>query len=78
MPPTVMLVTCALNRRKGTRTKRSTTFEMSFEMPFLDLFANWDVFGSGHALLLQSFLFQNAISHMLYSNFPSFTPSINV
>ena len=33
-----------------------------------------DIFGSDHALLLQSFLFQNAISHMFYSNFPSFTP----
>ena len=52
----------------------STTFEMSFS----HLFANWDVFGSGHALLLQSFLFQNAISHMFYSNFSSFTPSIYV
>ena len=37
MPTTVMLVTCALKRRNGTRTKRnifngarSTTFEMPF------------------------------------------------
>ena len=44
----------------------------------LHLFANWNIFGSGHALLLQSFLFQNAMSHMFYSNFPSFTPSINI
>ena len=36
------------------------------------------IFGSGHALLLKSLLFQNAVSHMLYSNLPSFTPSLNV
>ena len=46
-PATVMFVTFALKRRNGTRTKRST----AFETPFLHLFANWDVFGSGHALL---------------------------
>ena len=55
-------------------TVRSTTFEMLF----VHLFANWNIFGSGHALLLQSFLFQNAISYIFYSNFPSFTPLINV
>ena len=54
-------------------TVRSTTFEM----PFLHLFANWNVFGSGHALLSQSYLFQNAIIHMFYSNFPSFNYAIN-
>ena len=63
MPTTVVLVACALKGRNGTRlnvifsTVRSTTFEM----PLLHLFANWNIFGSGHALLLQSFLFQNAI-----------------
>ena len=49
-----------------------------FEMPFLHLFTDWNIFGSGHALLLKSLLFQNAVSHMLYSNLPSFTPSLNV
>ena len=75
-----MLVTCALKRRNGTLTKHNIfngTFN-DIEMPFLRLFANWNVFGSGHALLSQSFVFQNAIIHMFYSNFPSFTPSINV
>ena len=76
MPTTVMLVTCALRRRNGTLTKRNI-FNGAF-MSFLHLFANWNIFGSGHALLLQCFLFQNAISHKFYSNFPSFTPSINV
>ena len=51
MQATVMIVTCALNRRNGTRTKRSMTFEMPFEMPFLHLFANWDIFRSGHDLI---------------------------
>ena len=53
-------------------------YEDAILCPCLHLFANWNIFGSGHALLLQSFLFQNAISHMFYSNFPSFTPSINI
>ena len=63
---------------------RSTTFEM----PFLHLFTNWNIFcisvkkkkttfsrfvGSRHALLLQSLLFQNVLSHMFHSHFPSLT-----
>ena len=64
-------------------TARSTTFEM----PFLHLFTNCKIFcilvknkttfcrfvGSCHALLLQSFLFQNVVNNMLHSHFPSFT-----
>ena len=65
-------------------TVRSTTFEM----PFLHLFTNWNIFcisvkkkkttfsrfvGSRHALLLQSLLFQSVVSHMFHSHFASFT-----
>ena len=58
-------------------TVRSTTFEM----PFLHLYTNWKIFcisvknkptfsrfvGSCHALLLQSFLFQNVVNHVSLS-----------
>ena len=91
MPTTVMLVTCALKRRNGTRIKRNIfngARSTAFEMPFLHLFTNWNIFctsvkkkkttfsrfaGSRHALLLQSLLFQNVVSHMFHSNFPSLT-----
>ena len=42
MPTTVKLVTCALKRKNGTRTKRNI-FNGVFndEMPFLHLFTNF-------------------------------------
>ena len=47
MPTTVMLVTCALKRRNGTRTKRNIfngARSTTFETPFLHLFTNWNIF----------------------------------
>ena len=41
-----MLVTCALKRRNGTHTKRNIfngAFK-TFEIPFLHLFTNWNIF----------------------------------
>ena len=42
----IMLVTCALKRRKGTCTKRNIFNGVSttFEMPFLHLFTNLNIF----------------------------------
>ena len=87
MPTTVMLVTCALKRRNGTCTKRNIfdgARSTTFEMPLLHLFTNWNIFcisvkktafsrfvGSRNALLLQSLLFQNVLSHNYVSlSFP--------
>ena len=42
-----MLVTCALKRRNGTGTKRNIFHgarSTTFEMPFLHLFTNWNIF----------------------------------
>ena len=42
-----MLVMCALKRRNGTRTKRNIfngARSTTFEMPFLHLFTNWNIF----------------------------------
>ena len=64
----------------------STVPSTTFEMPFLHLFTNLNIFcisvkkptlsrfvGSRHALLLQSLLFQNVVNHMFHSHFRSFT-----
>ena len=48
MPTTLMLVMCALKRRNGTCTKRNTCIfnraSTTFEMPFLHLFTNLNIF----------------------------------